>query len=300
MKTLIFLFLSFIPALAFADSDREKLIGHWQYLGDPGYSDLIFQKDGTFSIDISLNGKSVANSSGKWSVENGVIHYEYLKSTSVEAAPGGTREENQLDSLTDDYFVVTRRDGNVVAYTRVTDDSKATAGLTSDQLQALIPGVWFSEDLVFRDNDGPLHVGERIQYFPGGQFAADYRISYAGGAEYIRMTGDWSITDGKFIETAKESSNPEKIAPPLTRRIVTITGKKMIVVSDDGTHAAVMVRGDAKPATGKISVSSLDEKKLFKDLQSVHMSGFNPVPVPGSDKSSWVLDSHMAGTPPAP
>jgi len=90
--------------------------------------------------------------------------------------------------------------------------------LSDDQLRKSIVGVWFAEDM----RDLKMHVGQRMQYFSDGHFVGDFRISGPGHERYLRSLGVWSVTDGKFSETAEQTSDPEIKFPSFFRYVVSV------------------------------------------------------------------------------
>ena len=159
--------------------------------------------------------------------------------------------------------------------------------LTDEQLRTQIVGVWYFEVLP----DLKQQIAERVQYFPGGKFVADYRISGPGSEKYLRALGTWKIEEGKFSETSRETSDPAIKFPTFTRQVLAIDARHMILVTSDGTRAELW-RGKAPLEDGKPTVSSLDQKKFFEELMAMHLSGWRSVPA-GDGKVSFRLDSRI-------
>jgi len=167
----------------------------------------------------------------------------------------------------------------------------AAAQLSDKQLRAQIVGVWYTEDM----KEVTRHVGGRLQYFPDGRFIADYRISTPGGEQYVRTVGRWNVDHGLFAETVDKISDPKENIPPLVRRVVAIDSRHMILAPAGGASARLEIwRGKTKLDASEGSTAAI-QKKLLADLESMHVSGFRPVPA-GNDMVSWRLDSRKIQT----
>ncbi len=164
--------------------------------------------------------------------------------------------------------------------------------LSDEQLRTAITGVWFSEELP----NLMKHIATRMQYFPDGRFVGDYRISGPGSEQYIRSIGTWKVAGGQFSETAKKTSDPAIKFPTFVRHVVAIDRNHMILETSDGARAELW-RGKAQLETAKVSVSSLDRKKLFAQLLAMHVSGYRSVPA-GGGNVSFRLDSRKIQNPP--
>jgi hypothetical protein len=162
----------------------------------------------------------------------------------------------------------------------------AAVQLNDRQLRSQIAGVWYTEDM----KEITRHVGGRLQYFPDGRFIADYRISTAGGEQYLRTIGRWNVDHGLFAETVDKISDPKENIPPLVRRVVTIDARHMILAPAGSGNARFEIwRGKTKLDASEGSMASI-QKKLLADLESMHVSGFRPIPA-GNGMVSWRLDS---------
>ena len=90
--------------------------------------------------------------------------------------------------------------------------------LSDEKLREAIAGAWFSEELP----QMMRHIAERMQYFPDGRFIGDYRISTPSSEHYIRNTGTWKVSNGKFSEATEKCSEPGINLPTLVRHVVVI------------------------------------------------------------------------------
>jgi hypothetical protein len=169
--------------------------------------------------------------------------------------------------------------------------SLTAAELTDEQLRAKIVGVWYCEDL----HDTLHHTGERMQYFPDGLFIADYRISSPGSEQYVRTRGRWNVSQGIFTETVQHVAGTTQSIPKLARRVAVIDSQKMILAPPDGGSARFTAwRGKTKLDASERPIEST-KKKLWADLEAMHMSGFRPNS-PGPGPVSWRLDSRVIQT----
>ena len=106
-------------SLAFADSPNGKrLIGHWRHVNEDKIGEIIFNHDGTYSGHVAHKGAVVWEFAGKWSVEGKILSYEYTRS-SCENIPAGTKDQDKLLELAQDYYRVEAADGKRRTYWRV-------------------------------------------------------------------------------------------------------------------------------------------------------------------------------------
>jgi hypothetical protein len=104
---------------AFANPEKEQLVGHWSgHIGWLRY-DVTFSRDGTFSGHTSQKGLVVWEYAGNWSISDDKLNYEYTKSSLALAPPGtsnlvppGTIDQDRLVEVTKDYYVIEARDGS--------------------------------------------------------------------------------------------------------------------------------------------------------------------------------------------
>jgi hypothetical protein len=167
----------------------------------------------------------------------------------------------------------------------------AAAALSDEQLRAQIAGVWYCEDM----QEVTKHAAGRLQYFPDGRFIADYRVSGPGNEHYIRTLGTWKVAGGLFTESVSKHSDPKQSFGTLVRRVIAIDKRRMILGPADGGSARFEIwRGKTKLDDSEGSMASI-QKKLLTDLESMHISGFRPIPA-GNGMVSWRLDSRKIQT----
>jgi hypothetical protein len=105
--------------LVVADSPRsDDLIGHWRHVNEEKVGEIVFNHDGTYSGHVAHNGAKVWEFAGKWSIEGKILSYEYTRS-SCENIPAGTRDQDKLLELAQNYYLIEAADGRRRAYWRV-------------------------------------------------------------------------------------------------------------------------------------------------------------------------------------
>lgn len=118
-KTVVAFATLLVASCAAVEPPREKkLAGKWQTKNPRATAEYVFRDDGTFSGRVTADGRVVANFTGKWSLTEDAILYEYLTDTAGTIDPG-TRDRDKLLSLERDHFVIEARDGSRRTYTRV-------------------------------------------------------------------------------------------------------------------------------------------------------------------------------------
>ncbi|HEY2713764.1 MAG TPA: hypothetical protein VGI60_14715 [Chthoniobacterales bacterium] len=157
--------------------------------------------------------------------------------------------------------------------------------LSDVELRAKISGVWFGEVILPQMR----HIGQRSQYYPDGSFACDCRLTTPGSEHCTRNVGTWKVSGGIFFETTTHCSDSQDI-PTLVRHVIAMNHDHMVLETENGTRFE-MWRGPFELDTRKLSVSSIDQKKLLAQMRTMHVSGFQVVPA-GKGYSSIRLDTH--------
>lgn len=105
-KALLFcLALHLAAGSCLAGPMKQQLVGHWRYNGEHQICDYAFKSDGTFTGNLSEDGKTVLEYSGKWSLDGDKLKYEFTK-CSPEVIAVGTTDQDRIVELTADYYVV--------------------------------------------------------------------------------------------------------------------------------------------------------------------------------------------------
>jgi hypothetical protein len=141
------------------------------------------------------------------------------------------------------------------------------------------------------------HVCGRCQYFPGGRFVADARVSHPGKDEYVRSIGSWDVVDGVFVESVDRASSPRMNPPPLRRRVVSIDHRAMIVTTAShprGPRTEFIATRFAF-SKGSSSLGDFDRGEFLAQAKQLGIRGFLPVPVDYQGKSynAWRVESRV-------
>ena len=99
---------------------KDHLVGHWRWTDTATTRSIeyIFRDDGTFTGSAKEKGETMAEFTGKWSVEGDALHYEYSGDTSGRA-PVGAKDRDKLLEVTKEYYVIQARTGAKRKYVRV-------------------------------------------------------------------------------------------------------------------------------------------------------------------------------------
>ena len=95
----------------------SKLVGNWRYSDEIQRCHYSFNRDGSFSGEVSRSGKLALKFSGQWRLENHAILYVYL-SEARGRIPRGTTDRDQLLELRGDSFVIQAANGERRRYLR--------------------------------------------------------------------------------------------------------------------------------------------------------------------------------------
>jgi hypothetical protein len=117
-RTTLFGLLLFVPILCLAGPSASEFIGHWRYVGESQRCDYTFHQDGTFTGEVSEEGRVILEFAGKWSVEGDTLKYELTKSSTGKIAPG-TTDDDKIIEITRDYYIIATHEGVKRQYSRV-------------------------------------------------------------------------------------------------------------------------------------------------------------------------------------
>lgn len=99
---------------------NAKLIGRWRATNQSQTAEYTFANDSSFSGSVRMGGTTISKFTGKWSLANGAIAYEYTGDT-LGRIPPGTKDQDRLLEVADAYFVIEAADGSHRRYERVHD-----------------------------------------------------------------------------------------------------------------------------------------------------------------------------------
>jgi hypothetical protein len=119
VKSLMMLLTLLLVSCATRPHDAGMILaGEWLYK-DPGQScRYVFEKDGTFTGEVTQAGESLSRFRGRWTVEGDALLYEYT-GDALGRIPPGTRDRDKLLSTSRQQFVIEASDGSQRTYQRV-------------------------------------------------------------------------------------------------------------------------------------------------------------------------------------
>ena len=115
---LAFAALLVVSCAAVEPTREKKLAGKWKTATARATAEYVFHENGTFTGRVTSAGVVVANFTGKWSLADDAILYEYISDTAGGIRPG-TLDRDKLLRLERDYFVIEAGDGSRRKYERV-------------------------------------------------------------------------------------------------------------------------------------------------------------------------------------
>ena len=93
-------------------------MGKWRYADGPQVCQYEFHNGGRFTGYVAADGAMISSFTGKWSLRDGAILYEYTSDKLGNIAVG-TRDRDKLIETAPDYFVIEARDGSRRRYSRI-------------------------------------------------------------------------------------------------------------------------------------------------------------------------------------
>ena len=119
MKIPSFLIFCLLASCASLPSDgRNAVVGQWRYADDVQSCDYHFEKDGSFTGQVRLQGKLVSKFRGTWSVQSDHLLYTYI-SDELARIPAGATDRDKLLSVDKDSFLIEAADGSRRRYSRI-------------------------------------------------------------------------------------------------------------------------------------------------------------------------------------
>jgi hypothetical protein len=97
-----------------------QLVGRWRSTNATlnAATDITFRKDGTFVGSVEASRRITGSFSGKWTLTNGTLNYEYTAASGVRI-PIGTKDQDKLITLTKDHYTIVNAIGLNETYVRV-------------------------------------------------------------------------------------------------------------------------------------------------------------------------------------
>jgi len=119
MKFLLLLTLcSFASCAGLQSNSASSLVGEWRYADNIQSCHYVFNRNGTFSGDVTYRGKTISKFTGRWSVDGNTLHYAYA-SDSLDRIPPGAKDRDKLLSVHSGFFIIQAADGSKRKYFRV-------------------------------------------------------------------------------------------------------------------------------------------------------------------------------------
>lgn len=94
------------------------LLGEWRYADKIQSCQYVFNRDGSFSGEVTYHGKLISKFTGRWTVDGDNLLYRYIND-SFDRIPAGATDRDQLLSVQSDFFVIQAKDGSRRKYLRV-------------------------------------------------------------------------------------------------------------------------------------------------------------------------------------
>ena len=94
------------------------IVGEWQYADKVKSCRYIFQEDHSFTGEVTVRGQVFSKFTGRWSLADGAILYEYTGDM-LGKIPVGTRDHDKLLSVEKNNFVIEAADGSRRRYVRM-------------------------------------------------------------------------------------------------------------------------------------------------------------------------------------
>lgn len=98
----------------------NQLVGQWRSVNVARKltTNLTFKEDGTYTGNVQVNGKANGSFSGKWTLTDGKLNYEYTAS-SDKNIPVGSKDQDRIIELTKDHYTIENTPGRRETYVRV-------------------------------------------------------------------------------------------------------------------------------------------------------------------------------------
>jgi len=97
---------------------KNKLAGKWRSAQGPQAAEYVFAPDGTFRGRVTAGSSVLSDFTGKWSLREGVLFYEYTGDR-LGRIPTGTLDQDKIIAIAQDFYLIEARDGSKRKYVRV-------------------------------------------------------------------------------------------------------------------------------------------------------------------------------------
>lgn len=118
MKTVFALALCLMASCAaFQPIAESTLVGEWRYTDKIQTCHYVFKRDGSFHGEVTYHRKLISKFTGRWSVQNDSLLYNYISDT-LDRIPAGAIDRDKLLMVQKDSFTIEAADGSKRRYTR--------------------------------------------------------------------------------------------------------------------------------------------------------------------------------------
>ena len=118
MRTVSLLALCLLISCANLPPNQAQLVGEWRYSDKARTCHYVFEKNGQFHGEVTLNGKLVSKFTGRWSVQGDSLLYSY-SGDEFHRIPAGSTDRDKLLSVRPDSFKIEAADGSQRVYLRI-------------------------------------------------------------------------------------------------------------------------------------------------------------------------------------
>jgi len=116
-RILLLCFLSLAACASVELGARSALVGDWHYHDQAQTCHYLFQSDGRFSGEVTMQSKLVSKFTGRWSVQGDRLLYVYA-SDALHRIPVGATDSDRLLKIEKNWFMIEAADGSHRRYER--------------------------------------------------------------------------------------------------------------------------------------------------------------------------------------
>jgi len=119
MKVLFALaFCLLASCAAVRPTSQRTLAGEWRYKDKIQSCHYVFNRDGTFRGEVIFQQKLISKFTGRWSVQDDTLRYNYL-TDALNRIPAGAIDRDKLLSVQENSFTIEAADGSKRTYSRI-------------------------------------------------------------------------------------------------------------------------------------------------------------------------------------
>ena len=98
-------------------ASRAPFVGNWRYADKVQSCRYSFNRDGSFTGEVTQRGTTVSRFTGRWKVEDEALLYTYV-SDAFGRIPAGATDRDQVIEVTRDSFLIEAANGERRRYRR--------------------------------------------------------------------------------------------------------------------------------------------------------------------------------------